>query len=343
MSEDTLPYDELDPCCQEEILQKRNRADVSTRLRKYDKLNSRSDTVKTVFKLQKYEHCPCCENQTADYPMLAKARRQLEACNDETDQDAAKVKAINDNDDDDSDDDSEFWAELEMARPTDEEEDRLRQMKANAEIRRAAILEGFGVHIEDSSAHINEMILQGRTVVCHIVNTSMLLCGYIDLALEKLATKYLGSNFRRVMLDDETHTFMMKWNIPLVDIACPMLASFRGGALITYSADLHQFGDGSDPTIYVGELEKYLNNLGCLQWSHSDSMKLLLCQGCDDEDSDEENSQSYCDLDGCGRHYPHEHVTAKGGGERGGGGTFSGAAAADRGAEALAKDWCYKM
>jgi hypothetical protein len=172
MDEDTLPFDELDPCCQEEILQRRNRLDVSTRLRKYDKLNSRSDTVESVFRLHKYEHCPCCKNQTPDYPMLAKVRRQLEALNRETVHDDEKVNIIDDDDGDD--DDSEFWAELEMAGPTEEEEERLRSMTANAAIRGAAISEGFGVHIEDSPAHISEMILQGRTVVCHIANTSTL-------------------------------------------------------------------------------------------------------------------------------------------------------------------------
>ena len=336
MQEDTLPIDELDPCCQEEILQRRNRDNISTRLRKFDKLNSRSDTVKSVFRLHKYEQCPCCKNQTVDYPMLAKVRRQFEALTDETYEDAKKVNEIDDDDDGD-DDDSEFWAELEMACPTDGEEERLRQMKANAEIRGAAILQGFGVHIEDSPAHINELILQGRTIVCHIVNASMLLCGYIDHALEKLSIKYLGSNFRRVMLDEKTYPFMQKWTIALVDGARPMLVSFKGGALVTCTADLHQFGDGSDPMIYVGELEKYLNNLGCLHLSHNDSMKPLPLQTSDDEYSDDENSKSYCDIDGCGRDYPHEHVTATGGG------TMGGAAAADRGAEALAKDWCYKM
>jgi hypothetical protein len=138
------------------------------------------------------------------------------------------------------------------------------------------------------------------------------------------------------MLDENTYAFMTKWNIALVDSACPILATFRGGALITHTADLQQFGDGADPMIYVDELEKYLDNLGCLHSSHSD-LKRLPFQASDD-DSDEENSASYCDIDGCGRYYPHEHVTAAGGG-----GTLSGAAAADKGAEALAKDWCYKV
>ena len=62
-----------------------------------------------------------------------------------------------------------------------------------------------------------------------------------------------------------------------------------------------------------------------------------LCIGLRVSDEEEEEHTSYCDMEGCDRNFPHEHVTGQGGG------TLTGAASNDKGADALAKDWYSKI
>lgn len=347
MNDDSLPFDELDPCCQREIEEERNKVAVGKRLRKFDKLNQRHDSVKSVFgSLNDYKSCGCCRLLAVDYPMLAKVRLQLT-------KDRVVDETINETISDDDESDSELWAGLEFDALTPLEEERLLGMKAKEEMIRAASLKGFASHIEDSTTHINEMILQGRTVVCHFVSTGLHMCALIDLALEGLAAKYLGTIFRRTRSNDETSAFRRKWNIGATsnnggEDFSPCLAVFVGGSLRATVFDLYQFGDASANDndkvfLYEDEFEKHLDQLGGLNMTIGATLiKLNGMQFADsDADSDDEKFVSYCDTPGCGRYFPHEHVGGKN--IIGGKGTLSGAAAADKGAEALAKDWCYKV
>lgn len=349
MHDDTLPFEELDPCCQKEIEEERNKADVGRRLRKFDKLNQRNDTLKSVFGgLNEYKSCVCCSLQAVDYPLLAKLRLQLNT-------NSATSGIISDPISDEDDDDDEMWAGLEFDTLTPLEEERLLERKAREEMLRAASLNGFASHNEDSTNHINEMILQGRTVVCHFVNTNVQVCALIDFSLEGMAAKYLGTIFRRTKPSDETSAFRRKWNVGSSsanggnreDLG-PCLTVFVGGSLRATIFDLYQFGDGDESNsnqsiLYEDELEKYLDQLGGLNMTLSTTLlRLNSMQFADsDEGSDDENFVSYCDTPGCGRFFPHEHIGGKN--MSVGTGTLSGAAAADRGAEALAKDWCYKV
>lgn len=338
MEDDTLPFDELDPCCQKEILEERNRTAVSQRLRKYDKLNTRHDARNAVFGgLKKHKVCPCCISQAVDYPLLARLRRDLKVDN-------KLLSEVNedhhDSDDTDDDDDDELWAGLGLDALTPEEEERLLLMRERASILEAASLMGFAMHNEDSITHINDMIAEGRCIVCHIVNVNSLACAYVDHALEKLALRYLGTVFRRVNITEDTDEFKKNWNIRSEDGAEACLSVFNGGSLTACTYDFKQFGEGNDSdssefVFYLEELEKYLDNAGSLKISSGDTMiSLTGGQYLDEEGSDDEKPESYCDLIGCDRHFPHEHI-----GENGGG-TLSGASAAT---EALPSNWNYKV
>jgi hypothetical protein len=46
---DDLEFDELDPCCQKEIVDKRRKAEISAQLRTIDRSNDRLDARRTVF------------------------------------------------------------------------------------------------------------------------------------------------------------------------------------------------------------------------------------------------------------------------------------------------------
>ena len=346
MNDDSLPFDELDPCCQREIEEERNKVAVGKRLRKFDKLNQRHDSVKSVFgSLNDYKSCACCRLQAVDYPTLAKVRLHLT-------KDRVADAIINETISDDDESDNELWAGLEFDALTPLEEERLLGMKAKEEMIRAASLKGFASHIEDSTTHINEMILQGRTVVCHFVNTSLHVCALIDVALEGLAAKYLGTIFRRTRPDDEARAFRRKWNIGATSTngeedSQPCIAVFVGCTLKATVFDLFQFGDASANDcdkvfLYEDEFEKHLDQLGSLNMTIGATLTRFdgIQSADNDEYSDDESFVPYCDTPGCGRYFPHEHVGGKN--IVGGKGTLSGAAAADKGSEALAKNWCYK-
>ena len=354
MLDDTLPFDELDPCCQKEIEDERNRAAVGRRLRKFDKLNQRHDSVKSVFRnISEYKTCGCCSLQSVDYPMLARVRGQLD-CKPETEGSKDNTDCYNEENNDDDDDDDEMWAGLEFDTLTPLEEERLLGMKERKELVEAATMMGFASHIEDSIGHINDMILQGRVVIIHFAAINLRVCALIDYALEGLAAKYLGTIFRRVRISDESDAFREKWKINTNTNGNgnqsrggngPCISVFSMGSLKACVFDLNQFGEGENENtiIYSNELEKHLEHLGGLHVT----LSAILCQQSStqysevEEGSDDERFESYCDTPGCGRFFPHEHVG--GSGQLRGTGTLSGAAGADKGAEALGKDWCYKV
>lgn len=128
MIDDTLPFDELDPCCQKELEDESKRYAVAKRLKKYDRSNVRKNTVQSVFTgFQDYKKCGCCSIKAVDYPLLAQIKRQLEnkntlLINDDSDK-------CNDESDNDSDDD--FMNEMGLNALTPLEEERLKVICIN--------------------------------------------------------------------------------------------------------------------------------------------------------------------------------------------------------------------
>lgn len=341
MDDRTLPLDDLDPCCQKEILLERNRAAVTKKLRRHDKLSLRNDALSSVFcGPLSYKECLCCRSQSVDYPLLAKVRRRLDIQESTTSADNREGSV-----EEDSDDDDEMWAGLEFGAMLPEEEERLLVMQEKANMVQNASLMGFSKHMEDSIHHLNDMILEGRSIVCHFNDINLMVCAYIDNALEILATKYLGTLFRRIEVTDVNASFITTWNCPFnVENPAACLVVFINGALTSCTFDIHQFGEENATkddavSVYVDELEKYLDHAGCLHYSCPESVFRYGDQRLTKEinsDSDEER-ESYCDLVGCGRHFPHEHV-----GENGG--SILGASSSSNvGSDALPDNWRYKM
>ena len=59
-------------------------------------------------------------------------------------------------------------------------------------------------------------------------------------------------------------------------------------------------------------IEKLLSHCNIL----SDTAEVLYRGGdgaktCPDDVEDEEQSESYCDVEGCGRHFPHKHISSE--------------------------------
>ena len=341
MNDVSLPLDDLDPCCQKEILLERNRAAVSKKLRRHDKLNLRNDAVRSVFSgPQKYTECLCCRSQSVDYPLLAKVKRRPD-----TQEKTTLVESREGSDEEESDEDDEMWAGLELGAMLPEEKERLFFMQENANMVQNALLMGYSKHIEDSIHHVNDMILEGRSIVCHFNDINLVACAYIDHALEILATKYLGTLFRRIRVNDISASFRTTWNCPFnVENPAACLVVFTDGALTSCTFDILQFGEESAMKddalcVYVDELEKYLDHTGSLHLSGTETALQYGDQRIsfeNDSDSGDE-AEAYCDFVGCGRHFPHEHVGEKGGS------ILGASSSSNAGSEALPDNWRYKM
>lgn len=342
MHDGTLPLDDLDPCCQKEILLERNRAAVTKKLRRHDKLNLRNNAVSSVFSgPQKYAECLCCRSQSEDYFLLAEVRRRLG-----TQEKSTLVESHEYSVEEESDEDDEMWAGLEFGAMLPEEKERLFIMQEKASLLQNASKMGFSKHMEDSIQHVNDMILEGRSIVCHFNDINFVACAYIDHALEILAAKYLGTLFRRIKVTDVSDTFRTTWNCPFnVEIPTACLVVFTNGALTSCTFDLLQFGEENATKddavcIYVDELEKYLDHAGSLHLSGPETLLQYGNQRIsyeNDSDSGDE-TEAYCDIVGCGRYFPHEHV-----GEKGGSSIIGSSSASNAGSEALPDNWRLKM
>ena len=362
MINDELPEDELDPCCQKERENERRKFAVSKELRKTDRSNVRNDLRKTVFTMDGNGKCGCCSKPSIDYALLAQLKQKLEKRNSNSSAINQEVTERRNNEDDDDDDEDGTFAEL-LNTLTPADEERLQQIELSVMRQEKAIANGFAVHIEDSIGHMETMIAQRRSIVCHLYDPTSSISAIIDYALEILSKKYLGTTFRRIKLSANVLPFRSKWRMEdHGNCWQPCLAVFTDGQLTASTTKMDLFCnrynnmqeivvsptiDGEDDVLEcirlcVSELEKYLNHARVLEVDlpyNACGTGFRLFGGVDVDGSDEEEEEhtSYCDMEGCDRNFPHEHVTGQGGG------TLTGAASNDKGADALAKDWYSKI
>jgi len=315
--EDTLPLDEMDPCCQKELKEQAHKSRVSRDLRKTDRSMLRWDMKQRAF--GDARSCGCC-SEPADYFLLLKLRQEAIALerqggDEEREEDRRFRDEEGDEEGEDEDEDADFYAGLENCY-LDHEVEALEAMKSRALSHEQAKMLGFGVHREVSVAHLKELVKSRRYVVLFAYNAHSELQARINIHLETLAERYVGTLFRRIdAAKPEARAYLMQ----VSDDACSSsgLLAFREGSVAALTTQLGLFGD--DGEAVLTELEKWLAQAHALSSDTDDallgadaaaSLRELLDGG--DEDEGEE-LQSYCDLAGCRRNFPHEHIS-KGGG-----------------------------
>jgi hypothetical protein len=256
----------------------------------------------------------------------------------DSEEEREKENISEDSDDDDIDIDLD-----DMLTPYEEE--RLAAMKKAAQEAALAASFGFAQHIQESEQHLEDMIYQGYPIVLHICNVNSRLCARIDLVLEDIAKRFIGTLFRRMTLSPLVSAFKEKWELPA---GGECLAIFNKKLLVIATSNLRQFGD--DDEVFPRELERYLANTKALETSIADLPIVAMThewgapgEESGDELDGEDNAGSYCGTPGCTRRFPHEHVGTAADGSRTGGATLTGSIANEQGAEALAKDFCFKI
>lgn len=294
-----IAFEDLDDCCQKEVLQKRRHNAVTAALRNDDRSNRRFDLQANVFCSTK-RICACCSSST-DYPLLSSIRGNEERC-------GAVNNSAEDVSEDDSDDeflDTEFISVHEQER----KEEFMRFQE------RAAVAESYGLrsHLEDSLDHVRDDILSGLFVVLHVYNRNELLCAKLDLFLEEIAAKYIGTKFRRL-----AYTADLNERTPLASCAVKSsdvspfgsVLCFRGKQLVV-AGEVSLLGEGS--MLYTQEVMKLLNGAGVL--TEEVPLEILLATGskrlpknASEEEEGGETGQVYCDDPDCTKKYAHEHI-----------------------------------
>ena len=204
--EDTLPFDELDPCCQKEIEIARKKKIVSEKLRTVDRSLRRlqeQDGVLCVTDPSDAWRCFCCR-LGGDYPALAKLRQEMAEYEIEGDHETETDKPVrergSDSDADDSDDDDDLLLDIDLPL-TPYEQERLAYAKQREQEVSLSKSFGLGIHIEDSLEHILTYTQQQPSIplILHIYQPDSYSCAKVDYVLEgKLSESYLGTRFRRL-------------------------------------------------------------------------------------------------------------------------------------------------
>lgn len=288
---------------------------MKTKLRQYDRSNTRFDSQRQVFaSINQLQKCECCL-KSSDYSKLQSLRFELQHavtpdqgnfCGDD---DTNEVESDIDFDD--------FTSEFELIRKQ-EMQKRLSKYKQLESI-------GYGVHSEDSVTHLTTYLKCHTNLVIHVFSDTFL-DARIDLVLEKLSTMYYGTIFRRLPTRNKSLLINTIRSLPQSTPVDTYIgeASYSGSALFCFSkgqfkaiaTNLTQFGD--ETVVYERDLERYLDNVTCLSLQPDESVTRLYAHESEvnfaaNVESDESEVEKWCDDPSCTRRFPHDHVGGKGG------------------------------
>jgi hypothetical protein len=319
--DDELPFDELDPCCQKEIINERKKKEINSKLRNVDRSNNRLDAKHTVFSFVSGTSCHCCQ-MTTDYPALRKFRNMMESIHsDKIADEEEKEKLSREDDEDDDDEFDDDFLDLDIPLTAGEQERLLAVERFKQELEIAKKY-GLGVYWEDSIEHIFEFISNPSIpLILHIYSPSSTQSAIIDYNIEKyLVESYLGSRFRRIAYSYELlhSSSSSSFSSSAVDIQTAWekylssngsIICFKEGNIISYHKTLDELGEVSEDILT--NLRRFFNNAHVLEttlphpaviFPNSASMKKV------EGESEKEEEERYCDDPDCIKRFPHEHI-----------------------------------
>ena len=323
--DDLLPLDELDPCCAKEIKLESEKARIGGELRKTDRSMLRYDLKQAAFdNFRNGNQCKCCK-VSEDYYLLLKLRKE-EECRRRSDVENVQECIEEDGGDDNYDDDD---VDFGLACYTDYEVAAMEEMKSRALAYERAKLAGFGVHIEQSATHIQQKLIpRMKYIILHVYNSNSLLQARMNLHLESLSAKFIGTAFRRIETGPAAADLLTKLQGSPVHLNTAVyeavsnsnreglgcLVAITDGSIFACTTQLNAFGD--DEELVSTEFDKWLDHAGVLT---TDLPETLLShfkadrENDDGENEEGEDLRSFCDMAGCDRDYPHEHVGSSNG------------------------------
>ena len=315
-----LPFDELDPCCQKEIVNANHHERVGLQLRQHDRSQVRIDErMKAFNSLRQGFGCICgstnCIDASGDYPLLQllRASKSEDAMFGQMESETTKEPETCSDSDDDS-----LLDGLGTQFLTAEEQERLNEVSERLKVKEQAKKMGYAQHIMDNPIHLRALIDGKQLVVLHVCDINSILCAGLDLALEKLASIYIGTMFRRILLSPDTTHFLEseleKQSGALTSTmrlkeGLPSILCFKDGMICAIESFLGQFG--VEESICEADLLRYLQNTHVLsadvaELSFEKVKGILEAEAAQEE---EEPDESYCGHEGCARKYAHSHVS----------------------------------
>jgi hypothetical protein len=302
--DEELPFDELDPCCQKEIINNQKKKEVNSKLRNIDRSQKRLDLRKNVFQFYGGQ-CICCEIQPIDYEALRSFKQKMELSS------SKQIgKDVDSEDDEDSDDD----LLLDDIPLTEEEQSRLLFANKHQADLETAKGYGLGVYLEDSPNHLVDFAANPSVpLVLHIYQPSSELSAIIDYHIEKsFCELYLGTIFRRIPY---SHGFLsnesiQEWQKHLSN-ANDLLICFKSNQILSCQSNLSEFGEHADDIFR--NLKKFLEFSNVLEKELPHPSQLFPKGQSPEElqkqrEEDEEEIARYCDDPDCIKRYPHEHI-----------------------------------
>jgi hypothetical protein len=304
-----VPFEQLDPCCQKEVVNRQRHNEVTSILRATDRSQVRLDLLNNTWSKGT---CSCCST-SQDYRLLATLRAQeideLERSNRSETPRTKGDKDVCIDSDDDSLDDDDFKSEYELEQARRFEEHRLDLIRAQSM--------GLGRHVEDSleriSADISSSSMQGTIpTVVHVFNPSVVACGAMDLLLEKLSEKYLGTRFRRVAYSMDLSSQQLWSSVGVHNSShsssdgCLLCFAHKRLNTMTLSFDDFTCGDMLLPE----EVIKFLHNskVLCVQLPLILPPPVGVTNRSGSLEKEGVEAESYCDDPDCTKRYAHEHI-----------------------------------
>jgi hypothetical protein len=267
--------------------------------------------------------CKCCTSP-ADYYLLLKLRKEEEEMTARsTLEDTQEKQNLEDDRLEEENEDDDFDLDC----YTDYEVTAMEEMKSRSLAYERAKLMGYGALLEQSASHLERMFSTFELIILHIYNPKSEFQARINLYLEKLATMYMGTIFRRLEVGSTASLLVTVLQGSPVRLRksefssdwCGGIIAIRRCTTVAWTSQLEVFG--SDDELLSTELDAWLGHANVLSRNIDQSLSLEVLQqianqtGSDDEgDQDLElDCEAYCDLPGCGRNFPHEHVGGSGG------------------------------
>lgn len=282
--------------------------------------------------------CSCCSSST-DYPLLEKLRNDNEV--NELSSEFGRFphsveKVTNDGSicGGNSDSDDELLAGAEEIHFQSSRIDDILLQRAKIE---TAQRYGFAAHVADYPAHVLQDTVQLKrySVVLHLCNTFSAHCALLDLFLEELAMRHVGTVFRRIEINQMWEKsklqsllapFCREFHVDLSQrCSAGALLMFRDAALcgVVNSIEATFFtGSHTNPVLLRGEVTKVLMSsrvlhdevppqctTGQLRSGYARFAAEESSAAADDEMGEE---IAFCDDPRCARRtlYPHEHIRA---------------------------------
>lgn len=246
-------------------------------------------------------------------------------------EDSCKRYSEESDDDDDSDDEFDYLLDEDL--PVGDEQRRLQELEDIALYNAALEQHGYGVHRQmHPSRALRAAVRSNLSGACsptvvHLFDANSRQCAEMDLALEKISTKYRGTRFLRaegravILMDADTAGhFGLR-----LESDVPSIMVFKDGILSQPPKKVSDFGDRSGDVIISHVLEQWLSHSGVLQYNpprmddlcrirpEEEVMMDMFAGLCGEIKTQEVVEEEFynCGLAGCSKKFAHEHVGVK--------------------------------